>query len=183
MIERTKNRIEEMILGARRHHSSLLRLSMWFLISLVISLVFFREFWTSLGTMLSPDWIFGQHHAAPWGMLGLCGIALWLKRRKLWQEMTLRANLVFILPGVALVVGAIFIPSNQDFLVFQVLLASLGVFVLLFGKAAKIPTVLLGIYGFVISFPLIIERFAELPYALSAVKPLIWIIERLGHTL
>jgi len=156
---------------------------MWFVISLAISLVFCREFWTSLGTMLSADWIFGEHHAAPWGMLGLCGIVLWLKRRKLWQEMKPRTNLFFVLPGVALVAGAIFIPSTQDFLVFQVLLASLGVFVILFGRAAKIPTVLLGIYGFVISFPLTVDRFAKLPYTMSVIKPLMWTIERLGHTI
>ena len=134
--------------------------------------------------MLSPDWIFGQHHAAPWGVLALCLVWLWLKRKEVWREMNLRSSLVFFAPlGLALVAGAILLPSSQDFLVFQVLLASLGVFVSIFGKAAKIPSILLGIYGFAISFPLIIERFAPLPYSMSEIKPLVWILTSLGYSL
>ncbi len=133
--------------------------------------------------MLSLDWLFGQHHAAPWGVLGLCGIWLCLKRKEVWREMNLRSSLVFFVPlGLALVAGAILLPVSQDFLVSQVLLASLGVFVIVFGKAAKIPSILLGIYGFTISFPLIIERFAQLPYSMSEIKPLMWILASLGHS-
>ncbi len=85
--------------------------------------------------------------------------------------------------GMGLVAGAILVPSSRDFMVFQVLLASLGVFVIFFGKAARIPSILLGIYGFVISFPLTIERFAELPYSMSAMKPMMWILNGLGYSL
>ncbi len=159
------------------------KLALWFSISLALSLIFFREFWASLGAMLSPDWVFGQYHAAPWGVLALCFIWLWLKRKELWQEMKYKASLTFIIPGVALVGGAILIPPSQDFLVFQVLLASLGVFVLFFGWGARIPSILVGIYGFAISFPLIIREFAELPYSMSALKPLVWILTGLGYVL
>ena len=159
------------------------RVALWFIASLAISLIFFQQFWASLGTMLSPDWIFGQYHASPWGVLGLCGIWLWLKRKNIWRAMELGQSLVFIPLGLALVVGAILMPASQDFLVFQVLLASLGVFVIFFGKAVKIPSILLGIYGFAISFPLIIQRFAQLPYSISAIKPLMWILTGLGYPL
>ena len=159
------------------------RMALWFVASLAISLIFFPKFWASLGTMLSLDWIFGQHHAAPWGVLGLCGIWLWLKRKDIWEKMELRQGAAFIPFGLVLVVGAVLMPSSQDFLVFQVLLASLGVFVIFFSKAAKIPSILLGIYGVAISFPLIIERFAQLPYSMSAIKPLLWILTGLGYSL
>jgi exosortase/archaeosortase family protein len=163
---------------------TLSRVALWFIASLVISVIFFQEFWASLGTMLSLDWIFGQHHASPWGVLGLCGIWLWLKRKEVWRGMNLRSSLVFFIPlGLALVAGAILLLSSQDFLVFQVLLASLGVFVIIFGEAAKIPSILLGIYGFAISLPLIIERFAQLPYSISAIKPVMWILNGLGYSL
>jgi exosortase/archaeosortase family protein len=157
------------------------KLALWFFISLALSLIFFREFWASLGKMLSPDWIFGQQHAAPWGVLALCFIWLWLKRKELWQEMKQRVSLIFIIPGLVLVGGAILIPPSQDFLVFQVLLASLGVFVILFGWGARIPSTLISIYGFAVSFPLIIRRFAELPYSTSAIKPLVWVLTSLGY--
>lgn len=174
----------------------LVKLAAWSGISLAISLIFFPEFWTSLGTMLSLDWVFGQYHAAPWGVLGLCGIWLYLKRKEVWQDISKSAEgenkdsktnlalrfLNYTL-GLALVAGAILIPPSQHFLVFQVLLASLGVFTVLFGKAAKIPSILLGIYGFAISFPLIMERFAQLPYAISVSKPLLWILNGVGYPL
>jgi len=164
------------------------KLVLWFIASLAISLIFFQGFWASLGTMLSLDWIFGQHHAAPWGVLGLCGIWLWLKRKKVWKEMSKKAKMNFAFYtlnftlGLGVIAGAILMPSSQNFLVFQVLLASLGVFVIFFGQAAKIPSILLGIYGFAISFPLIIERFAQLPYSMSVLKPLMWILTGLGYS-
>jgi len=46
--------------------------------------------------------------------------------------------------GLALVIFAVLLPSSRDFLVFQVLLASLGVFVILFGRAARMPAVTSG---------------------------------------
>jgi len=181
MIEKAKGRIQGVILEARGRRFLLLRLAVWFVVSLSISLVFFQEFWASIGTMLSPKWIFIQHHAAPWGMLVLCGIGLWLKRKRIYKKMEVRPHFAFILLGTALVVGAVLMTSTQDFLVFQVLLAVLGGFIALFGKAAKIPAILLGIYGFVIGFPLIIKRLVDLPYAMSAITPLMWIVTGLGY--
>jgi exosortase/archaeosortase family protein len=83
--------------------------------------------------------------------------------------------------GTGLVAGAILMPASRDFLVFQVLLAWLGVFVIFFGKGAKIPSILLGIYGFVISFPLMIARFAEDAYSRTAIAPLVWSMTTLGY--
>jgi exosortase/archaeosortase family protein len=157
------------------------RIGLWFVVSLVLSLVFFKEFLASLGTMLSPEWIFEQHHAAGWGILALCVIWLYLKRKAISRDVTLGLQPVFIPLGLALIAGAILMPSTQNYLVFQVLAAALGVFIIVFGKAARIPAILLGIYGFGISFPLIIEKFAELPYSVGAIKPLMWIMTSLGY--
>ncbi len=176
------NKLKEKTLGTERNPKLPVKLAVWFIVSLALSLIFFREFWASLGTMLSPDWIFGQHHASPWGVLGLCAIWLWLKRKQIRSDMEVRQNLVFIPLGLTLVIGAMFMPPSQEFMVFQVLLASLGVFVILFSRGARIPSILLGIYGFAISFPLAIQRFAELPYSISAIRPLGWILTGLGYT-
>jgi len=181
--EKAKARPQEGVLEMGRNFELLAKLAIWLLTSLALSLFFFREFWTSLGAMLSPDWVFGQHHAAPWGVLGLCGIWLWLKRKDIWEKMELRQGVVSIPFGLALVAVAILMPPSQNYLVFQFLLASLGVFVIFFSKAAKIPSILLGIYGGAISFPLIIERFAKLPYSMSEIKPLLWILTGLGYSL
>ncbi len=163
--------------------SLIVKLALWFLISLALSLIFFQDFWASLNTMLSPDWLFGQQHAASWGVLALCFIWLWLKSKVIWQEMNRRMSFAFTIPGAALVIGAIFMPSSQDFLAFQVLLTSLGIFVIFFGHGARIPSILVGIYGFAISFPIVVHRFAEIPYSMGAIKPMIWILTSLGFAL
>ena len=113
------------------------RVVLWFIVSLAISFIFFQEFWASLGTMLSLDWIFSQQHAASWGILALCKIWLWFKKKDIWVKMELRPGLVFIPLGLALVAGAVFMPSSQNYLVFQVLLASLG---FLSSSSAKQPS-------------------------------------------
>ena len=51
---------EEKLLGLEENLGLLVKLTIWLLISLALSLIFFREFWASLGTMLSPNWILGS---------------------------------------------------------------------------------------------------------------------------
>ncbi len=172
------------------------RILLWFVLSLTLSTTFFRDFWASLPTILSLDWILGEYHVSPWAVLSLCFVFLWLKRKEVWQGMneskTFRslkealALYIFNLQlplGLCLVAGAIFMPSSQDYVVFRVLLASLGVFILIFGRAAKIPSILLAIYGFAISFPLLIERFAEGAYSRTAIAPLMAIMTTLSYPL
>lgn len=157
------------------------KLALWFFISMALSLIFFRDFWVSLvGILLSPTWVFTQHNAAPWAILVLCLTWLGLKGKKIWQEMNQKMNLSYIILGLGLMAGAILMPSSLDFLIFQVLLASLGVFVIFFGWGAKIPSIVVGIYGLAASFPLIINKFAKLPYSMGTIKPLVWMLTSFG---
>jgi len=134
--------------------------------------------------MLSFGYIFGQHHAAPWGILLLCGIWLWLKREDILQGMRAESyNPVFIVLGLVLLTASLLMLAIEDFLVFQLLLAWLAVFIIFFGKGMLIPSILLGIYGFSISFPLIIEIFAEFPYSKTVILPAMWILTWLGYPL
>ena len=170
------------------------RILLWLVLSLTLSIIFFLDFWASLPTILSPDWVLIQNNASPWAILALCLIFLWVKRQEVWQGMnenktfqSLRAALAsylfhFQVPlGIAVVAGAILMPSSQDYVVFQVLLASLGIFIIVFGKAAKIPAILLAIYGSAISFPLLIERFAEDAYSRIAIVPVMAVTTTLGY--
>ena len=159
------------------------RLEIWLIFSLVLSVIFLREFWVSLPGMLSPSWIFGQYQASPWGVLVLCFLFLWLKRKQVWSKMLRGPSLIFIPLGLALVAGALLIPASRDYLVFQALLVFLGVVVVFFGRGAKLPSILFAIYGFAISFPLAIQRFAEDAYSRTASVPLTGLLTFLGFTL
>lgn len=157
------------------------KLAVWLVVSLGLSLVFFREFWASLPKMLTPGWLFGEHNAAPWGVLGLCVIWLWLKRRQIAAETETAFRPVFALLGLAMVAAAILIPESEHFIVFSVLLAATGVYTALMGKGVRLPATLLGIYGFVVAFPRFVERFFEQPYAMTAIKPLLWLLTVFGY--
>ena len=56
-------------------------------------------------------------------------------------------------------------------------------FVIIFGKKAKIPSILLAIYGFAISFPLAIQHFAENAYSRIAIVPLMGVMTALNYPL
>lgn len=157
------------------------RLLLWAALSLGLSLVFFRDFWASLPTMLSPQWVLGGYHVAPWGVLALCLIFLYLKRKEVWRGMSHERSNALTPVGLGLIAGAVLMPSSLDYLVFQALLASLGVFVVLFGRGARIPSILLAIYGFAISFPIVIYRFADEAYSRGAIAPVMGAITGLGY--
>lgn len=149
-------------------------------LGLAISAVFFRDFWSSLPAMLSPSRIFGQTQASPWGVLALCLLFLWLKREGIWAQMHLRTNPVYAMPGLVMLAAAILLPYSEDYLVFQVMLAFLGIFTILFGSASRFPAICLTIYVLAVSFPLIVERFAEDAYSRTAITPIMGLITILG---
>lgn len=157
------------------------RLALCALVVVILSAVFFRGFWLGLPAMLSPERILGQNQASPWGVLGLCFIFLWLKRKEVWAAMQPGPGFVFIPAGLALIAGALLVPVSSDFQAFQVLLVFLGVFAVFFGKGAKIPVILMAIYGFTIAFPLLVQHFAGDAYARTAIVPLKGIITLLGY--
>ena len=172
------------------------RILLLLVISLTLSITFFRDFWASLPTILSPAFILGEYRVSPWAVLALCLIFLWVKRKEVWRGMNqsvkpkdknLKVNFAFFTLnftlGLGLVAGAILMPSSLDYVVFRVLLASLGIFIILFSRAAKIPSIILAIYGFAISFPLLIERFAEGAYSRTAIAPVMAVMTTLGYPL
>jgi len=59
----------------------------------------------------------------------------------------------------------------------------LPVFIILFGKGMLIPAIMLVLYGFSILFPLLVNRFAELPYSQTIILPAMWILTMIGYPL
>jgi len=172
------------------------KLALWLAVTLALSLIFTRDFWTDLPAMLSPNWILGQQHASPWAVLALCLVFLWLKRQETWQrilanggfrvsnsKVALLSYSLRVLLGIGIVAAALLMPASSDYWAFQFILLSLGLFIILFGRAARIPTILLAIYGFAISFPLLIMRYVEYAYSRATIAPLIWLLTTLGYPL
>jgi exosortase/archaeosortase family protein len=158
-----------------------IKLLVFVALALALSAIFFRDFWSSLPVMLSPSWVFGQSGVAPWGVLALCLLFLWLKRKAVWAQMRIRTNPAYALPGLLLLAAAILVPFSQDFLVFQVLLALLGLFAIIFGGAGRIPAICLAIYGLAVFIPFMVERFAQDAYSQTAAAPAMGLMTALGY--
>ncbi len=175
------SRVRNIFASGRLNLSLPVRLTLWALASVALSAIFFRDFWRDLPGMLSPARILGENQASPWGVLTLCFIFLWLKRKEVGDGMRPGPGLFFIPIGSAIAAAALLMPVSLDYLAFQALLATLGVFTIFFGRGIKIPFILIAIYGFTVSFPLVVEHFANDAYAQTVVLPLKGLLTILGY--
>jgi exosortase/archaeosortase family protein len=156
------------------------RLIIWLTACLAILVISFGKLWVKLPEWLSPDGL-ERHGVFHWGVLGLCILWLYLKRKDILPRMqTGGFNFPFMLGGVALLVLSIFLPRSDDLLVFLMLLGWLGIFTMLFSRAAVIPAILLMIYGFSVVFPIFAIRWLGEPSAIPVISTVTAITQVLG---
>ncbi|KJR98008.1 MAG: hypothetical protein VR68_11995 [Peptococcaceae bacterium BRH_c4a] len=137
-------------------------------------ITFDSSFWDSIMNMFSYDFIFGEHHASPCGMLVLCSLFLFSKKKEIKEEAVRtgsRGKHLYITSGVVLIAAAVFMPAELDFLILKLAFVLTGAFALVYDRAAKIPLVILMIYTAATTFPIIIANYAETGYAKTAVVP------------
>lgn len=149
------------------------KLVLWLLLCLAISFIFFRGFWQNITKLLS--WSYLQTYGAyPWAVLFLCTLFIYVKRNELLEKAKteeLFSEPPFIFLGLAALITSLLLPKEVElsFGVFELLLASLGLFAIFFGKVIAIPAILLGVYGFTIAFPILFSRYMEVQYSLATV--------------
>jgi len=157
-----------------------IRLIIWFAVCLAISILSFGELWAKLPQWLSLEGL-QRHGVFHWGVLGLCILWLWLKRRYILPRMQVgRLSLPFMLAGVVLLALSIFLPRSDDFLVFLMLLGFLGIFTVIFNRACIIPSILLAIYGFSLVFPILMTKWLGEPSAIVTTNTVTAITRLLG---
>ena len=157
-----------------------IRLIIWLVVCLAISILLFGELWTKLPQWLSPGGL-RSHGVFHWGALCLCILWLWLKRSDILSRMRAgRISLPSALTGIALLALAIFLPRSDYFLVFLMLLSFLGVFTIIFGRACLIPSALLAVYGFSLAFPVLMTEHLAEPSATSTSATVTAVARTLG---
>jgi exosortase/archaeosortase family protein len=159
------------------------KLVLWLIICIITSVIFFHDFWANIGTLLSFSYL-QQYGVYPWFVLFLCFVWLWQKRAEISVKMStekIYASPPFIILGLALFGLALLLPSASKFIVFQLLLACIGIFTILFGAAVYIPILLLGVYGFTLVFPIVITEFAEVQYSVATVWVVASILKGIGY--
>lgn len=160
------------------------KIALWLAVSLVMSGGFFLGFWKNAGQLLSFSYL-KSAGAYPWAALGLCAFWVYLKRANILEELHYETTPQRLIIGVGIVGLALLLRNQSElpFLAFAMLLSSLGVFIAFFGRAAYIPAVLLGVYGFAIGFPVLFTKYLETPYSLLTVKAVSAVINVLGYPL
>ncbi|MFC1861883.1 archaeosortase/exosortase family protein [Chloroflexota bacterium] len=157
-----------------------IRLIIWLIACLAISVFSFGELWAKLPQWLSPEGL-QSHGVFHWGALGLCILWLWLKRRDIIAKMrTGSFRLPYTLTGMVFLALAIFAPRSDDLLVFLMLLGFLGIFVAIFNRASHLPSILLAIYGFSLVFPVLMIKWLGEPSAIVTTSTVTAIVRILG---
>lgn len=149
------------------------KVMLWIFVSLCIMLTFNSSFWVNLKNMVSYEYVFNQYHAAPYGMLFLCLLFLFNKKKLLKEAMVYRGvkkEFAFVISGLALIAAAVSLPANQYFMILKPAFALTGAFAVVFDKASKYPLLTLAIYIVSTSFPVLVMLCAEDGYARSAVS-------------
>ncbi|MBI4499100.1 MAG: exosortase/archaeosortase family protein [Chloroflexi bacterium] len=113
-----------------------------------------------------------------WGVLGLCLVWLWLKRRVIGAGMRAGPHRGYAAFGLACLLTSPLWFSPGD-----LLLAMVGVFALVFGRGAAVPALLLGIYSFAVVLPVAVEQYAAEPYAGIVAAPAALVLDSLGYAL
>jgi exosortase/archaeosortase family protein len=87
---------------------------------------------------------------------------LYLKREKINADMQKKTKLFHVVIGVSLA-GISLLPAFDEpsFQLFDFMLLWLGIFIIFFGKALLIPSLLLGIYGFALLFPPVVSKLGN----------------------
>jgi exosortase/archaeosortase family protein len=129
---------------------------------------------------MSYNYIVTNNIVAPWGVLALAVLMIYLKRRQIRAAMDSRPAPLFVAAGLVIVCLAFFIPLMVSFWPLRLLTASVGVFVVIFGAAAAIPLLLLAAYAIVVCFPLLVDTYPAIGYAVTAAAPSAWLLHLFG---
>jgi exosortase/archaeosortase family protein len=150
------------------------KLALWLLTSLFVVSAFPAGFWSSLKGSFTVDYIINQHNVAPVGMVFLCAAFLFSKRKEIKERMAEYADkysFIMIAAGFLLAAISWLLPWEKDYLLLKTGYVLTGSFVAIFSRAAKLPIIILGISTFVVFFPVVIQRYAEVGYAQSVILP------------
>jgi exosortase/archaeosortase family protein len=140
------------------------KLLIWLAISIAISIL--RIHFSQHNIVVEEPF-----NAHPFVILMLCIAFGWLKKDAILSQMNedgMLAEPSYMAAGVFITAMSLMMPlsSNLAFAIFTIFLMCIGLFTVFFGEAAYMPSLLLFVYGFSISFPIILDEYLGTQYAL-----------------
>ncbi len=155
-----------------KNNSMKRKLRIWAFSCLAISILFLYE-------LKVPSFAYLQSCGLyPWAVLLLCTYMAYIKRSeifsKIQNEQEKPVEIFNVIIGLLIIIISIGLPKGVEpaAVVFEMLLAFFGLFVIFFGWVSLYPGILLGIYGFSVGFPIVLSRYLETQYSLATV----WIV-------
>ncbi len=139
------------------------KILIWLATSIAITIL--RFFFQESGFTTSEQ---GQH---PFIILMLCIAFGWLKKDVISEQMHkegILAEPLYVAAGVFITVVALLMPLSGEpgFILFNSILLFTGMFMVFFGAAGHLPSLLVFVYGFSVSFPKIFAGAIGTQYAL-----------------
>ncbi|MCC7576350.1 MAG: exosortase/archaeosortase family protein [Methanomethylovorans sp.] len=140
----------------------------WLAISIAITVL--RFFFLGDGVPAPRQWT-----AHPFVILMLCIAVGWLKKDVICGQMHkngMLAEPAYVGAGVLITVMALLMPLSDDhgLVLFNVVLLFTGLFMIFFGAAVYLPSLLVFVYGFSVSFPKVLDGAFGTQYALITTK-------------
>ena len=143
------------------------RLALWAVLVTAAALTRWSQATAGLiASLRAPLEVVDEQHVAPWAVAGLCALGLASRRRDIVRAMRSDVTVAAQLAGAATIVTAAWLPPALGLPT-----AAVGLFAILFGRAARVPAILLGLYVLTFAIQPAVEGFAGQPFALAAAIP------------
>ena len=153
------------------------RLGLWLGLWAAASAVFYRDSWLLIaGVVSDPSHVVEERMVHAWGVLALCLLGLFLKRRAIRDDLQGGPSVRYAAFGLGCCAASPFLFAPAAFLA-----GGLGLFAVLFGRAARWPALLMLVYLATVSLPTFAESVADAPLGTAAIVPMAAILEALGY--
>jgi exosortase/archaeosortase family protein len=153
------------------------RLGLWLGLWGAASALLYRDSWLLIaGVVANPFHVVDERMVHAWGVLALCLLGLFLKRRAIRDDLRGGPSVRYAAFGLGCCAASplLFPPA-------ALLAGGLGLFALLFGQAARWPALLMLVYLATVSFPTFAESVADVPLGTAAIVPMSAVLEALGY--
>jgi exosortase/archaeosortase family protein len=153
------------------------RLALWLALWAVASVALYRDSLQLIaGVVSNPLRVVDERMVHAWGVLGLCLLGLFMKRRAITRHFGEPPSAPYAAFGVGCCAASLvlFPPA-------ALLAGGLGLFAILFGRAARWPVFLMLVYLVTVSLPVLAESLADAPLGTATIVPMAAVLEALGY--
>jgi len=153
----------------KRNHYTLLRVCS-LAVCLAVTFLILKSAFTNVAPFFNYDTL-KQNGFYLWAVLGLCAVWAYIKRAEILDDIRSETKIPWVLAGMVLTVASLGLlysaaafAASLQLTLFAVAFVFVAQFALFFGKASKIPLLLLALLGIAVGFPAMLENALAAPF-------------------